>query len=234
MSVKKLLILAAAGVASVGMTAAIAGGPTDMAPPASDQYFYVEGNVGYAQQDFAGTVAMAGAGAAGGAGVLGDGSEGGFVFGADIGYMFNQHFGAELGWTYLPRFVNTGALAAGVPTNYDLRSMSGTWLVLKMLTPITENVDAFFKAGLGYRYGRIVWNNPGVTGSSQIEELRPLLAVGASYNFGPEWMTTLQFMHFVGGTTYVSPQGTAVAAVASVIAPASNVVTLGVGYKFTV
>jgi len=237
MSVKKLLTLTtAAGVALVGMTA-IAGGPDQMAPPAAeDNYFYVEGNAGYASQDFAGTTTMVMAGA----GTLGNGSQGGAVFGGDIGYMFTQHLGVEAGWTYLPRFhdlSNVGMM--GVAGNYSVRSTSGSWLVLKLLAPVTENVDAFFKAGLGYRRARILWGAimpAAIAGTSvRMEELRPLFAVGGSYNFGQEWMASLQFMHFMGGTTYnTAGVGITPAAINSVVAPSSNVVTLGVGYKFTV
>ena len=230
MSVKKLLILTAAGVASVGLTAAIAGGPTDMAPPApvAASYFYVEGNVGYASQDFAGSPFMGGPGAVG---VLGPGSQGGWAYGADIGYMFNQYVGAEVGWTYLPRFGSTSTGSA-VPGSFILRSTNGTWIVLKLVAPLTENLDAFVKAGLGYRYGRIIWLAPAVVSSSRMEELRPLFAAGGTYNIGQEWMASVQFMHFMGGTTYNS-MGAPVA-LNSVVAPASNVLTLDVGYKFTV
>jgi len=230
MSVKKLLILTAAGIASVGMTAAIAGGPTVMAPPApvEDSYFYVEGNIGYASQDFT-DATFIGAGP----GFFGPGSEGGWAYGADLGYMFNQYIGLEAGWTYLPRFANTSGNLGNV--GYDLRSTNGTWFVVKLVAPLTERLDGFFKAGIGYRYGRIIWRAPAAANSSvpssQMCELRPLFAVGGAYHFGQSWMMNIQFMHFMGGTTYNSGGAPAVQ---SVVAPASNVLTLGVGYKFTV
>ncbi len=234
MSVKKLLILTAAGVASVGMTAAIAGGPHMPPAPVADSYFYIEGNFGYADQDFADTNVNT---VSSTIPVESNGGSGGIAYGGDIGYMFNQYWGLEAGWTYLPRFTNLGE-ATNVNLGWKLYNTQGVWMVAKIVAPVTENVDVFFKAGVSYRYGKLIYTGGAFANDPirRMEEWRPLLAVGGTYNIGQEWMASLQFMHFMGGTSYGwnNPAGAGTAGAASLVAPASNVLTLGVGYKFMV
>lgn len=240
MSVKKLLILTAAGVAaSAGMTAAMAGGPDMMAAPAPvDSYFYVEGSVGYAFQDFsnqASNVFATGAvpppTTAPSTGPNSDGATGGLAYGADFGYMFNQYIGVELGWTFLPRFTATappGFLLMGFPTGLQFRNAGAAWGVAKLVAPLTENFDAFFKAGVSYRYGTLIFGDVGHVG---MREWRPVFGAGATYNFAQDWMASVSWMHFMGGTTYSPASATQYV---SVVAPASDVVMFSLGYKFMV
>ena len=236
MSVKKLLILTAAGVASVGATAAMAGGPDMMAAPAPvESYFYVEGNIGYAFQDYTNQArnAFAISGAASGptAGPQSDGASGGLAYGGDVGYMFNQHIGLELGWTYLPQFVSTfpsGGGNVGAVTGLDLRNTGAAWGVVKIAASITQSVDLFLKAGVSYKYGKLVFRN---IGTVNMDELRPTFGAGGTYNFAQDWTAGISWMHFMGDTSYSPASATTYV---SVVTPTSDVVMFSLGYKFTV
>lgn len=251
MSVMKKLLLTAAGVASLGTTAAMAGGPDMMAAPAPvESYFYVEANVGYAFQNYVNTSSnliapTLGANVFPAGGPHGDGVSGGLVYGLDFGYMFNQYIGLELGWTYLPRFVNTvvslGPPAFAVAQSFSgvsLRNTGAAWAALKLVAPLTENFDAFFKAGVSYKYGSLVFmgaeqypptgSTPGV---DKMRELRPVFAAGFGYNFAQDWMASVSWMHIMGGTTY-GVSGPAITA--NIVTPASDLLMFSLGYKFTV
>ena len=244
MSVKKLLILTAAGVASVGATAAtMAGGPDKMAAPAPvESYFYVEGSIGYAFQDYTNQTgnAFSPVGVPVSrptGGPQGDGASGGLVYGGDFGYMFNQYIGLELGWTYLPQFVETfppGGGRPGFPTGLELHNTGAAWGVFKLVAPLTQSFDAFFKAGVSYKYGTFIFQGiPVATGGPKvlIQEWRPVFGAGVTYNFAEEWTAAVSWMHFMGGTSYSPASSTQYV---SVVTPASDVVMFSLGYKFTV
>ncbi|MCB1827241.1 MAG: outer membrane beta-barrel protein [Coxiellaceae bacterium] len=247
MSLKKLLIMTAAGAATLGTTAAMAGGPDVMAAPAPvDSYFYVEANVGYAFQNYV-NQASAAVGTVGVqilplSGVQGDGASGGLVYGADFGYMFNQYIGLELGWTYLPRFANTfvSNVTAGATglMGVSLRNAGAAWGALKLVAPLTENFDAFFKAGVSYKYGSLVFAGAeqtpptgSVSGVDKMREWRPVMAAGVSYGFAEDWMASVSWTHFWGGSTYAI---SAPAVSTDVVTPASDVLMMSLGYKFSV
>lgn len=243
MSVKKLLILTAAGIASVGATAVMAGGPDMMAPPAPvESYFYVEGNIGYAFQNYS-YQADNDSGlpllfpVTGVQGPQGNGVTGGLVYGADFGYMFNQYIGLELGWTYLPRFNGVPVTSGAIPTlGLSLRNAGAAWFVSKLVAPLTESFNAFFKAGVSYKYGSLVFNQfqpaavPSLP-SVHIEEWRPVFGAGVAYNFAEDWMASLSWMHIMGGRSY-SPRSTS--RYVSVVTPASDLLMLSIGYKFVI
>jgi hypothetical protein len=248
MSVKKLLILTAAGVASVGATAAMAGGPDVMMPPApqaAENHFYAEANFGYAMQQYSANTSGTGIGSANTPAPInpigdysGDGVNGGGVYGADFGYMANEHLGAELGWTFLPRFSHStpssgvvGAIAKGPISTH---SVWGAWAVVKAVAPLAGGFSAFAKAGVGFRYMTIQWSNDSFqTGRNDacVEEWRPILAVGASYDVNEDMSVSLQWMRFIGGSSYSIGIGSGDIG-SYVVAPSSDVVSLSFGYKF--
>lgn len=236
MSVKKLLISTALGVATLGATAANAGGPDMMAAPAPvESYFYVEGSVGYAFQDYTNEYINDSQFPGGAATLHGDGASGGITYGADLGYMFNQYIGAELGWTHLPSF--TGILPNTVTAStVSLSSSGAAWLVAKLVAPLTASFDAFFKAGVSYKYGNLIWqstlNTPFTPSVTKMREWRPVLGAGLTYNFAEQWMASLSWMHFMGGTSYQTAANNV--RYIGLVTPASDVLSLSVGYKFTV
>lgn len=233
MSVKKILLLGAAGVAAVSMTAAMAGGFThEPVAPVSDSGYYVEGHLGYARQNYldnnkwllytGGTHAHANSNAAGG-----------FSGGVDAGYKINRNFAVELGWFYLP--------TVDVSTTAGARANLSSWalyLAGKYMMPINwfNNTDAFFKLGVAYRsatlasgvLGSAVYNVS--TGTSTF--VRPMFATGLDYSFSDSWSGVIQYAYFMGANNsfpYSSPVNSG--ALGTV---AANVFTLGLGYKFTV
>jgi len=144
MSVKKLLVLTAAGIVSLGMTAALAGGP-DVAP--ADNGVYVDLNLGYAFQDWEGIGNILG-----GVGFVtwGDNAQGGFAGSVDLGYQWNQYLAAEFGYWYLPQ-ANFTVLPGGVGASGSINNYA-LYLAAKFMAPVMDNLDLFFKAGLAYRY----------------------------------------------------------------------------------
>lgn len=144
-----------------------AGGIVAADPVEHTHYFYSEANVGVVDQDWRQQAANAVNAAlpTSDGNVRGNQSGGastGITYGADFGYMFNQYFGLEMGWAYLPRFVTTPftgfILGNSVLGSIQLRNTGATWAAFKWLMPLTENFDAFFKAGISYKYGSIVFN----------------------------------------------------------------------------
>lgn len=184
MSVKKLLVLTAAGIATVGMTAAMAGGPDKAAAPAQPEfqpYVYVEGNVGYAYNDWTDmgiNTALTN---------YGSGDKGGFTFGGDLGYMFTRHLGLELGAFYLPRVRN----AAGT-------SRINSWFAYaagKLMVPLFDNFDVFAKAGVAYRQLRF---SGAIAATPNNQYWRPVAAVGAQYVLDNAWIFDVQYMYLPG------------------------------------
>lgn len=206
MSVKKLLILTAAGIASLGVTAAFAGGP-DVA--VADNGVYVDVNLGYAWADWSyvvpGTAAI----------VWGDNNTGGFTIGGDIGYQWNQYLAAEFGYWYLPTVSFTDTTVGNNLYNYAL------YLAMKFMAPITDNFDIFFKGGVAYRYA----STSGFTAAHPLAvtqtEIVPTFAVGLQYNYTPNWRFNVMY-------TYIGSANYGLAG-----SPNVNSLTVGVGYLFT-
>src|SRR3990167_9993743 len=147
MSVKKILLLGAAGIAAVGMTAAMAGGFTHEPASVDDSGYYVEGHAGYASQNYYDNSRWFAAGA-GFRTNRNNHAFGGFSGGADAGYKINRDFAVELGWFHLPD-VNTmtTGLAQSYLTSWVLY-LAGKYM---MPLPWMNNTDAFFKLGAAYR-----------------------------------------------------------------------------------
>jgi len=68
-----------------------------------------------------------------------------------------------------------------------------------------------------------------------MQEWRPVLGAGSSYHFARDWMASVSWMHFMGGTSY-SPAGAVLPGrpYVSTVAAASDVVMFNLGYQFTV
>ncbi|WP_457766538.1 outer membrane beta-barrel protein [Coxiella burnetii] len=229
MSVKKLVTLATLTMASVGVTsAALAGGP-DYVPAPSYAGVYLEGNLGYAYRPWrkdATTVV----GLAKQARLLGSSSRGngGFTFGADLGYQFNQYFAVEGGWFYLPKvkFTTTDVVNGLAAGTYTVKS-GMAYAALKGMAPVYENTYVFGKLGVAYTYNRanagLPTNKIPATFGSRSRFWNPLFAAGVQYYFTPNWSVNAQYT-FVPGYRNASSK--------RFVAPVTHLFTVGLGYKF--
>lgn len=218
MSVKKFLVLTAAGIASVGATAALAGGPDAMQAPVFQPNIYVEVNLGYVQSNwrsFAITPFVS----------FGDNINGGFTFGFALGYNFMKHFSAEIGWDWIPEA--KGSTAAVNNNNLTVQSWI-FYLAGKLDVPLMDNLDLFGKFGAAYRSldwaGAAAVGAPVATipGGSQ-SYWSPFFAAGGQYAFNDNLYMTLQWKHVSANNDGGN---------ASEAAPSANFYTAGLGYRF--
>ncbi len=202
MSVKKLLLLSAAGLASLAMTSALAGGPEPM--PAAENGVYVDVNGGYALVDWAGNFS-------GSPVSFGSNKNGGFTFGADLGYQWNRYLAAEVAWYYLPRvrFSDSRNNINGRITSWY------AYAAIKLMAPVSENWKLFFKGGVALRYLRAKENGF----SDSTSPVRPMFAAGIQWEFVQNWTANFQYI-YLPSINNAGP------------APAVNSFTLGIGYLF--
>jgi opacity protein-like surface antigen len=224
MSVKKILLLGAAGVAAVSMTAALAGGFTqEPAMPVAENGYYIEAHLGYARQNYFDNTNWGGARFN-----SNSNASGGFAAGLDAGYKINRHFAAELGWFYLPT-VNV------MPTGFAASNLTSWALYLAgkymMPLPWMNSTDMFFKLGVAYRDATLssAAGTQYNTTSNTSTFVRPMFATGLDYSFNDTWSGVLQYAYFMGANnSFPTVSGSSLGTVAA------NVFTLGLAYKFTV
>ncbi len=237
MSVKKFLVLTAAGIASLGATAVIAGGPDMMAPPAPVDYsgYYIEGDVGYGYSNwgaFEGGILNTSFAAPNPGTVTSNNT---FVWGGDFGYQFNRYLSVEAGWyklgtaagdTYVELSEDTDAEAeAGVQISSWMLYFAG-----KIAVPIWSSLDVFGKAGVVWRHltytGNALSNANFTTVIPEHNHYwAPFFAFGFQWWFNPNWSVNVQYLHVPANTERreISAQ-----------APKANLIVGGVGYKFAV
>ncbi|OGT32706.1 MAG: hypothetical protein A3C44_00315 [Gammaproteobacteria bacterium RIFCSPHIGHO2_02_FULL_39_13] len=228
MSVKKILLLGAAGVAAVSMSAAMAGGYTHEPAAVDDSGYYIEGHLGYARQNYFDNQNWAANTAVDT--TVNNNNRGGFAAGVDAGYKINRHFGVELGWFHLPDVnVNGITQATAYLTNWVLY-LAGKYM---MPLPWMNNTDAFFKLGAAYRSATLssaaVITN--AVSSRKSTFVRPMFATGLDYSFSDTWSGIIQYAYFMGASNSFPFSAVNTGALGTV---AANVFTLGLGYKFTV
>lgn len=233
MSVKKILLLSAAGVAAVSMSAAMAGGYThEPAAPAADNGYYIEGHLGYARQNYFDNIKWRTTGTAGVNGNNNNNGRGGFAAGVDAGYKINRHFAVELGWFHLP---DVNVMLISQPSAY-LKSwvlyLAGKYM---MPLPWMNSTDVFFKLGVAYRNATLPSAATASTAynvtSGKSTYVRPMFATGLDYSFSDAWSGIIQYAYFMGANNSF-PFATANSGALGTVA--ANVFTLGLGYKFTV
>lgn len=211
MSVKKLLILAAAGVVS---TSALAGGASNYSAPASmsseDQVgLYVGVNAGWANTMWKNQV-----GTASGASWN---DNNGFVGGVDVGYSFNENLALELGGLWLSKVKYNNSGTSSLKT-WDM------YLAGKGTVDLYEDLNAFGKFGVAYNHSNI---GTGATLPSTLtttgnhNSWEPLFAVGLGYDFAQDWNVNAQYMYIMG------KESNDVSTTA-----AQNIFTLGLAYTF--
>ncbi len=215
MSVKKLLILAAAGVVS---TSALAGGASNYSAPAAsmaadDQVgMYVGVNAGWDQMDWKNQLGTATDGSWNSAG-----KSGSFAVGADVGYSFNQYLALEFGGFWLPNNAKYTNTTTSTLKTWDL------YLAGKGTVPLYDEVNAFGKVGVAYTHTDVssgpTFQNPVSTGTNAT--WRPLFAAGLGYDFAQDWNVNAQYALILGRQSNGKTDS-----------PNQNIYTLGVAYTF--
>lgn len=250
MSVKKLLVLsAAAALAAIGATVAIAGGPDHMVMPSEPAFqnsVYVDLHAGYADSDWTDFNANNLIGAAG-TSLFAPNSHGhgGFAGGVDLGYTITPHIAVEGGWMYLPRvrgavtaLGTTGATGVGGVTFAALSTATvKSWLAYaaaKLSVPVAENFSLYGKIGAGYRalnYAVPATTLGALTGVGLHGHYwAPVFGAGLQYCWG-SWQLGAQYLHLPGDSR-VNYANTAFGAPNA--APEVNLYTGFLGYKFNV
>jgi OOP family OmpA-OmpF porin len=207
MSIKKLLVLAAAGVASSAALAGTMGYTSASAPAMYDNTgVYIEGMAGYNRyvlEDAFGTSNGA---------ATWDKGNGNFAFGADIGYQFHRYFSAELGGIYTLKAKETYNGATS-----DIK-LWAAYFAGKVSVPIYDNVSVFAKLGVGYQDLKV---DAGAFLANEENNWGAMYGAGIAYNFTPAFYIDGQWLRFTGKNTN-----------AQTVITAPNIFLLGVGYKF--
>ena len=236
MSVKKLITLAAASIASIGVTSAVVAGGPNYVPAPSYAGVYVEGNMGYGYHPWQSDITTV-------PGILknfalissSSRGDGGFIFGDSLGYQFNQHFTLEGGWFYLPKAKFTTVY----PEAFTIKS-GIAYAAFKVIAPVYENTYVFGKLGVSYTYNQsrhIALESSEITNvvndvsvnvnnvTSRSNYWNPLFTAGVQYYFTPNWTVNAQYA-FVPGYRSMSSN--------SFVTPVTHLFTVGVGYKFLI
>lgn len=231
MSVKKLIVLTAAGVASVGLTSAFAGGPDMYAPPAmSDTGVYLEANGGYAIRNWNNLRSND---------VFHDNQanslsnvQGGFTGIGDLGYQFNSFWAVEAGYIYLPKVKGTDIATSNVVSDTSY----GLYAGFKLSVPVYSDTYLYGKLAAAYQHNKLdnavataggINPTPSGNGSLTQNYWDPMFAAGIQYYFTPrhDWSINGQYTYLMG---YDGSSSTGFGV------PDSNLFTVGVGYKFAV
>jgi opacity protein-like surface antigen len=209
MSIKKLLVLAAAGLAS---SAALAGHVGYTAAPAPAMYdntgVYLEGLVGYNRYAFEDSY-----------GTFQDGSwdngTGNWAFGADIGYQFHRYMSVELGGIYTLR------AKADFPGDSYKMNPWYAYLAGKLAVPVYDNVSVFTKLGVGYQRTKAKLSSDS-SDTHKESATGAMFGAGVTYNFTPAVYMSGQWLRFTGKVKDGYTDNTA-----------PNIFLLGLGYKFS-
>ena len=235
MSVKRLLILAAAGIATMSASAAFAGGPDNVAMPAMPAFqpsYYVDVNVGVQNSNWERTSKHRNGGYTGGTDFP---SATTFIFGGDLGYQYSRHWAVELGGYFAPKKLS------GKNSNSDTMTVRTHFYYLGVKPSIDlgliDNVKLFGKFGVarkGLKYAGATGANGSWNGFTSY--WTPVFALGAEYAINHDWCAHFQYM-FVPG--YFKGQTTAAAVTRNALGndqaqnPNSHIFTVGAGYHFS-
>ena len=201
--------------------AVTAGGPEITQPIYSG--IYLEGDLGYAGIDWR-NFALAPANFTAAASPSTN-TVGGFSYGFDLGYEFNQYFSLEIGWLDLP-------IVRGTVTGIAATAVAGSaYGDGKFTLPIFKDTLYFFsKVGTIYRYTRLTANAPVFVGDTLIpingRYWTVLFAVGCQYYFIKSWSVHVQYTRAPGYYLTVPAFTTT-----RLDVPPANIVTVGIGYK---
>ncbi len=220
MSIKKRILLAIASVACLATSVVYAGGaePVDVVPapmPGDMRYLYLEINPGWADSGWRDINGFAFPFAP-----QSSNNSSGFTFGLDGGFMFTRYIGLELGGYVLPTAngPGSGLFPFGVG-NLSVNS----WFAYaggKLAAPIFENFEVFGKVAGAYR--NFNYQGPAAPAARNNSYWTPLFGAGAQYGWNS----------FTVDAQYLRVPGYREATPITRRAPAANLYTLGIGYRF--
>lgn len=205
---------------------AFAGGPEPLMPP-EPKYsgIYIDLNIGYANTDWRNYGLSP-------PNFTGDGTNlyqtlGGFTFGGDLGYQFNQFWNIEAGWFYVP-------LVRGTFDGVQASAQGGFgYGAGKISVPIIHDFYFFGKFGIAYRYTRLYASAPqffiGQSLPINGRYWAPLFGLGVQYYFEWAWSINVEYLRVPGYETIIS-EGTS----NRLNTPPMNVITVGIGYKLAI
>lgn len=228
----------------VMLTASMTGHAGEMGPvQEKTRYLYIEGNVGYAnhpwQNDRTTTVGLENQ-----LGVLRKLSNinGGAIGGVDAGYQFTPFLALEGGWSYLPRAsynrdrtvtLPVAQTTFTLPQGLQVNINSGlAYIAAKGTIPLYNKLDAFGKLGAAYVYNKANVNVPAsLVNSSTIHTTDHSNYWNALFGFGLQY----SFLeHLTANVQYDFVPGYRQASASHFITPNIQLVTFGLGYKFSV
>src|SRR3989344_713985 len=191
MSVKKLLILAAAGVGLVS-TAALAGGAPAGAysSPAHSDFNvgpYAQLNIGYAYYGWKHALGTD----AGGSWSRGNW---GFTPGLAVGYSFNNYLAAELGGFYIwpAKYSENGA-------NLKIKQWM-SYAAGRISIPVYQDTTLYTKVGIGYQHVKVDDSLLSSRTASTEHSWEPFFGLGVNYSFTPQIYAGLEWDFFAGDT----------------------------------
>jgi opacity protein-like surface antigen len=146
-------------------------------------------------------------------------SDSGFAGRAFLGYDFNQYFGVESGFIFLPdaKFSVDNIDADAKIRNYAID------LLAKVSVPVTSGFKLYAKAGAGYFNSKLSSSLPGEEGQTN-SHVGPAFGVGAGYEVVPNLTINLSWMRYSGHGKVFSDN----------YQPNPDVVLLGLSYKFPI
>ena len=158
------------------------------------------------------------------------GGLGGRVF---AGYNFNRYFGLEAGYAKFARSLYQGTFNT---SSSSLRyTTSALDVVGKGYLPLGDSgFNLFAGAGAALVNSKVKYSNNGVplasgfiapnTGTTTTYRVRPTVAVGAGYDFNPQWTTNLEY-NFIAGQSNEKTNGKLV--------PSAGMLTLNLVYNLS-
>lgn len=123
-------------------------------------------------------------------------SKSGFSGRIDVGYNFNEYFGAEIGYLYLPKIEFKNINGYGINLSFRQTVFD---LLAKGTLPLVNNFDAFVKGGLAWVHrGSVEASGYGVTisGSGSDNKAVPVLGIGSSYHFTENLTADISYLHY--------------------------------------
>ena len=246
MSIKKQLVLAAAGLLAVGGVA-FAGGPDNMGPPVSSSFqpsVYMDLNGGYDFYNFdnyrnnVDTIFFSNAKDI-------KNHDGGFTGGLDVGFQFFKHVGLEVGGYYLPQLKgnNNSATTRNAAVDGGKTSKQWNWMAyvaarLGMQVPYVQDLSVYTKVGAMYR--GFYATNQSTTGFARDNHYFGVVyGLGLSYDIaqtgfsaGMQWLNMPS--HLTGDESVGGSITNAYGKDVAKRFPSQNLLTANVGYKFAV
>lgn len=239
MSLKKITVPLVLGVIASYQANA---GEMGVAAQENTRGIYIEGNVGYANHPWISNRTTT-PGLENQLGVLSHLSNinGGAIGGVDVGYQLTRYLAIEGGWSYIPTAsynrIRTVTLPVAqttfiLPQGKQVNINSGFgYVAAKGSMPIYDSLDAFGKLGAAYVYNHTnisipasLVNSPTVYTTNQSNFWNPLFGFGLQYSTLSNISLNVQYDYIPGYNA---------ASANHFITPAIQLVTFGLGYKFS-